>query len=335
MSTNTVATRGRQATPVNLPPVSPVPGTTRVSQGTAVEMSRAATEVLAAIQVAQAVPRSIVAARAEMQESCTQLGLAQRAFYSYKRGGETISGPTIYLAQELARVWRNVQYGMKQLSVSEEAGESEIEAYAWDVQTNSRNSTTVIVSHRQYTGATPKDLTSARDIYENNANVGARRMRSAIYRILPRWFTDEAEELCRRTLAQGKSGVRFDQRVENVIADFARASITERQLADKVGGRPRTEWTTDDVVDLEILFRTLSRREIRKEDAFPPERVTGAEIRAQAQAPAAQHATPPTVQAPTPPAATARPEGDYDPELGMTIPPGVGVDPSEYAQGPA
>ncbi len=311
---NQIAQRNGQ-----VPGVNPVPNAARISQSTAVEMSRAAAEVLAAIQVAQAVPRSIVAAREEMKESCTQIGLAQRAFYSYKRGNETISGPTIYLAQELARVWHNLQYGMKQLSVDEEAGESEIEAYAWDVQTNSRNSTTVIVAHRQYTGAVPKDLTSTRDIYENNANVGARRMRSAIYRILPRWFTDEAEDWCRKTLRERKSGVRFDQRLENIVAEFSKGDITERQLVSKVG-RPRTEWTTDDVVELEILFRTLARREITRDDAFPPERVTGQEIIGQA-APGRQASPASTTAENGTPAVSGAPGGGYyDPQVGATVP---------------
>jgi hypothetical protein len=46
-------------------------------------------------------------------------------------------------------------------------------------------------------------LVDMRDIYENNANNGARRLREAIFAILPAWFKEEAKELCSKTLEGG------------------------------------------------------------------------------------------------------------------------------------
>src|SRR5581483_9671785 len=57
-------------------------------------------------------------------------------------------------------------------------GQSEMLAFAWDVQTNTRNSSVVINPHKGYTGG--RDLTDLRQIYENNANVISRRVREAI-----------------------------------------------------------------------------------------------------------------------------------------------------------
>jgi hypothetical protein len=318
VTTAVPARNSRQGRP-DVPGVAPVPQVARVSQGTAVEMSRAAAEVLAAIQVAQAVPRDIFAARQEMQEACSQLGLARRAFFAFPRAGQTVSGPTIHLAQELARIWRNTQYGMKQLRVDEIAGETELEAFAWDVQTNTRNSTTIVIPHRMDTKQGPKQLTDARDIYENNANMGSRRMRSSIYRILPKWFTDEAEEICRATVRAGESGIRFDQRVEILVKELGRGGVQLRRIEDKVG-RKRAEWTTDDVVDLEIILGTLKRGEIKRDEAFPDERVTADELIGAGQpAPAAKPAQSRRASAPSPAA---------DEE---EIPDGVGVSPEELA----
>ncbi len=333
MSTQIVQ-RGQGRSNGQMPGVNPVPNVARVSQGTAVEMSRAAAEVLAAIQVAQAVPRDEVEARRQMREACSQMGLAKRAFYSYPRGRETITGPTVYLAQELARIWGHVDYGIRQLRVDYENHESEIEAFAWDVQTGTRSRQLVIVSHRREVNRQMVALTTDRDVYENDTNMGARRMRSALYRILPRSFTDEAEEACRETLSRGESGVRFDQRVENIIGAFRQGDISERQLVEKVD-RPRKDWTVDDVVELEILFDSLKRRTITRDEAFPPMRVTAQEIITQANAGKPAPATPPTVPAGQAAAQNGSPApsgagGDYDPELGTTIPPGVGVQPGEF-----
>ncbi len=157
----------------NLPAV-PAPG--RIGQGTAVEQSRAVAEVQAAIIVAQQCPRHVDVARNEMRVTCGMLGLAERAFYQYPKGRQTVSGPSVHLARELARCWGNVDYGIKELRRDDEYGQSEMQAWAWDQQTNTRSSNTFIVPHKR-DSASGSTLTSIRDIYENNANNGARRLR--------------------------------------------------------------------------------------------------------------------------------------------------------------
>jgi hypothetical protein len=295
--------------------VAPLPAPTRIGQATAVEAHRAAAEVLAAVQVAQQCPRDVSAAVDAMRQSCSQLGLAQRAFFSFNRGG-TVSGPSVHLARELARIWGNAQYGLKELRRDDDYHQSEMEAWAWDVQTNTRNSSIFVVPHKRDTKAGPKALTDMRDIYENNANNGARRVRTAIFAILPKWFTDEAEEICRKTLAAGESGVRLDQRVENMVTGYRAGGVTLKQLEQKVD-KPKGAWDGDDLAELGILFQSLKRREITKDEAFPPERVTAEEI---------------VGQRPTGP--PAHPEG-YDAELGMVIPPNVGVMPDDMPAGAA
>jgi hypothetical protein len=81
-----------------------------------------------------------------MRESCSQKGLAERAFFRYSRGGSQITGPSVHLARELARCFGNVQYGIAELRRDDEHGESEMQAFAWDVQTNTRATDDV---HRQ------------------------------------------------------------------------------------------------------------------------------------------------------------------------------------------
>src|SRR4051812_6638163 len=105
-------------------------------QSTSVEQSRAIAEVQAAIVVAQQCPRNVNEATRQMQDAVGRKALADRAFYSFPRGRETVTGPSVYLARELARCWGNIQYGLKELSRDDNIGESEMLVYAWDVQTN-------------------------------------------------------------------------------------------------------------------------------------------------------------------------------------------------------
>lgn len=261
---------------------APVPTPGRVGQGTAVEQSRAVAEVQAAVIVAQSCPRNIDAARASMQASCKQLGLAERAFFMYSRSGSTVSGPSVHLARELARCWGNVQYGIVELRRDDHARQSEMQAFAWDVETNSRTANTFIVPHQRDKKGGPVDLVDLRDIYENNANQAARRLREAIFAILPPWFTEEAKALCHQTIQAG-DGRDIAARTEAAIAEFAKLGVDQDRLERKMG-KPADRWNQYDLTQLTIAHRSISRGEVAIDEQFPQLRVTVDEITAAAPA---------------------------------------------------
>lgn len=263
--------------------MTPAAAPGRIGQGTAVEQSRAVAEVQAAIVVAQQCPRSIQAALAEMRESCKQTFLAERAFFRYSRAGSTVTGPSVHLARELARCWGNVQYGLIELRRDDEYAQSEMQAFAWDVEKNSRNSSTFIVPHRRDTKSGPKQLTDMRDIYESNANNGARRVREAIFAILPPWFVEEAKELCSQTLKDG-GGKPLPQRVADAIRTFEGMGITADRIEAKLG-RKSAKWTEHDVAQLIVTYKSLQRGEITADEEFPAAPVTVEEITGQPAAP--------------------------------------------------
>lgn len=238
-----------------------------IGQATAVEQARAEAEVKAAVVVAQQCPRNVAMARAQMIESCEQRELADRAFFRYKRAGSQITGPTIHLARELARCWGNVQYGIAEMRRDDAAGESEMMAFAWDVQTNTRSSTTFIVPHvRDKTGGGVR-LTETRDIYENNANMGARRVREAIFAILPPWYTEQAKAVCNATIERG-DGTPLPERIAGMLGAYDRAGVTKKQLEDKVGLRSEN-WTAKDVAALTVVWKSLAANESTVADEFP------------------------------------------------------------------
>lgn len=249
-----------------------VPTPSHLGQATAIEQSRAVAEVQAAIVVAQQCPRNMDRAEREMTQACSRRALAERAFYSMPRAGEVVSGPSIDLARELARCFGNIQYGVAELRRDDEAGFSEMQAFAWDVENNTRNSTIFIVPHKLSTRRGVRHLTSMDDIYLNNANQGARRVREAIFNVLPKWFTEEAQTLCHQTLS-AMTPAQMQERANTAVANFERGGVTLDQLEARVG-RPRAEWNADDVTSLGVLFQSLKRREITREEAFPAARVT-------------------------------------------------------------
>jgi hypothetical protein len=263
---------------VNFPAQQPpAPGVDRLGQGTAVEQSRAVAEVQAAIYVARQFPREIGRARNSVQSACQSMALAGKAFYKFPRAGGSVEGPTIHLAKTLAQSWGNIQYGVTELRRDDEYRQSEMQAWAWDVENNTRHVLTFIVPHAKFANRKVVQLEDLRDIYENNANNGARRLREAIFAVVPDWFIEEAEDLCRQTLNKG-DGKPLPERIEGAVQVFAGLGVSADRLEQKLG-RKRDQWTGPDIAQLLITHKSIQRREISVEDEFPQARVTAAEIK--------------------------------------------------------
>lgn len=238
----------------------------RIGQATAVEQSRAIAEVQAMVVVAQQMPRDIERAVREMKRSCSRRALAEKAFYRFPRGGKQVTGESITLAKELARCWGNIDYGLAELRRDDFAGESEMMAFAWDLETNTRPRTTFIVPHVR-TGGSAR-LTDVRDVYENNANNGNRRMREMIFSLMPPWFIEDAKALCYETLANDKSdGGTLAERAATAVKRFAGIGVRAEQLSQKLGA-PQSSWSPADLAHLAVIFTSIERGETTKEEEF-------------------------------------------------------------------
>lgn len=245
-----------------------------IGQATVVEQSRAIAEVQAMVVVAQQCPRDMQRAIGDMRDSTGRLALAARAFYTVPNRG---NGPSVHLARELARIWGNIQYGVHELRRDDAAGESEVQAFAWDLQTNTRSVRTFVVPHARMKGGQRQKLTDLGDIYLSNQNVGARAVRECIFTVLPTWFTEEAQDLCRGTLEHGE-GKPLEVRISEMVAGFAAIGVKVNQLEQKLG-RKRGAWTASDVAQMGITYNSITRDGLAVEEEFPPERVTASEIR--------------------------------------------------------
>jgi hypothetical protein len=248
-------------------------------QATLVEQSRAVAEVQAAVLVAQNRPRGVSDAMKEMREVCRIPALADRAFFKFSRGGSSVTGESVHLARELARIWGNIAFGIAEMARDDMRGQSEMLAFAWDMQTNARSQTTFIVPHVRDTKGGNKPLTDMRDIYENNANMGARRLREMVFAVLPVWFREEAADICRDTLQNG-GGKPLVQRIADAVAALEGIGIDRPKIERKIG-KPVDTMLAEDVAMLGISFKSIKRGEITKDEEFP----TGDDARAPGEKP--------------------------------------------------
>lgn len=239
----------------------------QASQATSIEQSRAVAEVQAAVTVAQARPRDEGYALRRAIESCRTWEVAEGAFFRFPRGGETVSGESIHLAVELARCWGNIDYGIMELDRDDANAVSEMLAFAWDLETNTKSRMTFLVPHRRDTRSGPKMLTDMRDIYENNANNGARLLRECIFRVLPPYLKEQAKQACRETLERGQGDKTLPVRISEAVAAFEELGINIDRLEAKLG--KSAKWSAVDVANLQVSYRSIKRQEVSADDEFP------------------------------------------------------------------
>lgn len=218
-----------------------------------IESSKAIAEAQGKLIIAKNFPRDEHLAYAKVIEACKRRSLAEKAIYSYPRSGSTISGPSIRLAEELARCWGNVDFGIKELSQKD--GESEMSAYCWDMETNTMSSQTFVVAHVRDTKKGQVRLTEQRDIYENNANMAGRRLRSRILAILPPDLVEAAVAECKKTLA-GDNEIPIADRINKMVASFAKFGVKIDTLEKRLGRKIDT-MTTEDICEYAGIYNSL------------------------------------------------------------------------------
>lgn len=240
-----------------------------INQGTiAIEANRAIAEAQGKMIIAKRFPRNQVAAFANVMQVCQRKGIAEKAFYSYKRGSQVVSGPTIRFAEELARCWGNIDYGIRELS--QDDGKSEMQAYAWDLETNTISIQNFTNNHVRETKAGKVKLTSERDIYEINANMGARRLRSRILAILPNDLVESAIAQCKKTL-EGGNEIPLIDKVNNMVSGFAKLGVTQKQL-EQYMGHLAEETTAQEISDLVGIYNSIKNGESNPSEWFETQR---------------------------------------------------------------
>ena len=198
-----------------------------------VEQQRAIAETQAAMIIAKRFPRDEAEAMDKILQACTRPSLAEAALYSYSRGGTEITGPSIRLAEAIGQSWKNLQFGVRELS--QRHGESEVEAFAWDVENNTRQVKVFKVPHVRYTKKGSYPLEDPRDVYEMVANQGARRLRACILGIIPGDVIDAAVKQCEVTL-HTKAEV-TPERLQSLLEKFIAYGVTKEMIEKRIQRR--------------------------------------------------------------------------------------------------
>jgi hypothetical protein len=284
------------------------------------EQQRSIAEVQARMIIARSNPRNPIRCMDLILQDCTRPSLAKDAFYQYARGGSSVTGPSIRLAESIARRWGNIASGIKEISRA--GGYSECVAYAWDLETGYYDERQFQVRHWRDTKQGGYQITDERDIYELIANMGQRRKRAVLLTVIPGDVVEAATDQCEETLAANAdtSPDALRKMVEAFTANFG---VTQAQIEKRCQCRMEAIRPAQ-IVQLSKIFASLRDEMSSPKDWFEdgetinlrrPGAATSAPapketLREPAQPKAEKKAAPPAQEAArtsAPPAATQAP----------------------------
>lgn len=230
----------------------------------AVQQTRAQSEIQGMMVVAKRFPRDQMAAYNRIMKSCQRKALAEQAVYAYPRGGQTVTGPSIRLAEALAQNWGNLDFGV--LELEQRDGESVMMAYCLDLETNVRQAKTFVVKHERDTKQGRKTLTDNRDIYEMVANQGARRVRACILGVIPGDIVDGALDECDKTL-KGQTKEPLVDRVRAMASAFDALGVNQEMLEGRLAHKLES-CIEPELLTLRKIYTSIKDGASKREDWF-------------------------------------------------------------------
>lgn len=234
--------QGGDAFPRNRPSNSAAVNVGSVS----IEQERAIAEAQGQLVLAKRFPRDLMAAHADLMAACKIRAFAEVAFYNVPRAGGSVSGPSIRLAEEVARAFGNFQYGHRELSRDDK--KSEVEVFAWDMQANNRSIRQLTVYHVRDTKSGAQPLRDQKDIDDKIANVASKQVRGRILALVPKFLVQEAIEECRRTIAGG-NGEPLEARIRKMSQAFGKFGVNQEML-ERYLEHPLKDTMAEELADL-------------------------------------------------------------------------------------
>lgn len=251
--------------------------------------TREQAEIQSMMVMAKQFPRDEMRAIENIKRACQRPTLAQKATYTYSKGGSDVSGPSIHLAKAIMKCWGNALAGIRELEQrvnSQGQTESLVETFALDLETNYKEIKQFSVPHVRNTRKGTYRIEDAREIYELVANMGARRERACILSVIPQDIVDIAVEECQRTLEQNFQVT--DESIKAWLDAFAKIGVTKAQIEKRLQRRANAESLTPaNLVNLQGIYNSLRDGMSTPAEWFEPEETAAPAVNASGNAKAA------------------------------------------------
>jgi hypothetical protein len=199
---------------------------------TAIGMAREMQKIRGQMMLAREFPRNETAAKAYVLATCRDRRFAEKATYSYPRGGQTIEDGNIRLAELMMRCWGNLYVTGGEIERGN--GVSHCEVSVLDLQTNTFRSAPFSVKHWRDTKQGGYALKDERDIDELILNKTARRLRSLIFNMISADVKADAIDTIRETMTGGMTAEQIAEDVEKMVKAFLPLGVTKEMIEKRL-----------------------------------------------------------------------------------------------------
>ena len=241
---------------------------TTTPESNSVQNARSMKEVESQIVLAKRFPRDIYTVSNDIQKACSRLVLAKVAEYALPIGGKAHIGPSIRLAEAVAQLYQNIDFGVRETHSGE--GFSLMEAYCWDLQTNVRRAKTFRVDHVRYSRAKGRvALIDPAEIDRMIANRESRQLRNCILGVIPKHVMEDAVNETRKAL-QGNSKAPIEDRIKNIVNAFANLSTGKvtKEMIEKKFDHSVDTLTEEEIGELSMIRNSLVQGASKRADWF-------------------------------------------------------------------
>jgi len=187
------------------------------------------------------------------------------AYYTFPRGGQMISGPSIRMARELNRIWGNRRTGM--VITHEDEEKLVIMGYSWDLENNQFESSQDVVRkliQKRTDEGTQWKVPDERDLRELTNRRAAIVIRNCILTLHPRHVIDKAVQQCKETVA-GNSPEELFRRTQLMLDAFVKWGITSPQV-ERYLKKPLGSIVGNDLADLRGIYEAIRDGQLTPDD---------------------------------------------------------------------
>ena len=230
-------------------------------------------EIKAAIVLARQFPRVEAASYNAIIRACDRASFAEAATYRFPRGGQQIEGPSVDLAREMARSWKNIRWGLR--IVSEDERRMHIKGFAYDMENNNYvemedKFAKLVQRKNRTTGKTDWVQPDERDLRELVNRRGAILVRNAILQLIPPDVTEDAVLRAKETMRKAAAGeVKQDRQsaIRRLVGAFDGLGVSPAMLEGYL--QHSLEIVTEkEIADLRSVWKSISDGNSRREDYF-------------------------------------------------------------------
>jgi hypothetical protein len=228
------------------------------------DQARAQKEIEGAIVLSKRFPRDEMTMLTRIQRACQRPAFAEKARYVFPRGGAEISGPSVNLAREMARLWGNIRFGLEVMRDDDDS--RKVRAFAWDMESN-----TTVYSETEFKKLIYRKkegwvVPDERDLRELTNKHGAIAVRNCILQLIPPDFIEDAMNECKQTL-RGTLGKGRDEILKKLVKAFDELAITPAMIEARYGYKIAA-LTEDDIDELRGIFESIKDGNSKRDEHF-------------------------------------------------------------------